>query len=149
MVLHFGPTAQQEINDWVAKATHDKIQTLLADTLTEQTAMVVLNAVYFKGLWKDKFDTAATQAHPFTLAGGRVVSRKLMYRHEDMQYQRGAKFAAVRLPYKGDRIAMYVFLPRLRRPIGGLLRHRSISQNSTVFGCASAYRNSTSSTRRH
>jgi serpin B len=110
MVLH-GPTAQHEINDWVAKATHDKIQTLLADTLSDQTAMVLLNAVYFKGLWKDKFDTAATQAHPFTLAGGRVVSRKLMYRHDDIQYLRRQNFQAVRLPYKGDRIAMYVFLP--------------------------------------
>ena len=110
MVLH-GPAAQHEINDWVAKATHDKIQTLLADTLSDQTAMVLLNAVYFKGLWKDKFDTAATQAHPFTLAGGRVVSRKLMYRHDDIQYLRGQNFQAVRLPYRGDRIAMYVFLP--------------------------------------
>jgi serpin B len=119
MVLN-GPAAQHEINDWVAKATHDKIQTLLADTLTEQTAMVVLNAVYFKGLWKDKFDTAATQAHPFTLAGGRVVGRKLMYRHGDIQYQRGANFAAVRLPYKGDRIAMYVFLPDSGVPLADL-----------------------------
>ncbi|HTD59041.1 MAG TPA: serpin family protein [Gemmatimonadaceae bacterium] len=110
MVLQ-GPAAQHEINDWVAKATHDKIQALLADTLPDTTVMVLLNAVYFKGLWKDKFDTAATQAHPFTLAGGRVVSRKLMYRHGDIQYQRGANFAAVRLPHKGDRIAMYVFLP--------------------------------------
>jgi len=110
MVLH-GPAAQHEINDWVAKATHDKIQTLLADTLPDETAMVLLNAVYFKGLWKDKFDSAATRPHPFALAGGRVVSRKLMFRHEGMQYRRGQNFQAVRLPYKGDRIAMYVFLP--------------------------------------
>jgi serine protease inhibitor len=110
MVLH-GPAAQHEINGWVAKATHDKIQALLADTLPDTTVMVLLNAVYFKGIWKGKFDTAATRPHPFTLAGGRVVSRKLMFRHEHMQYRRGQNFQAVRLPYKGDRLAMYVFLP--------------------------------------
>jgi serine protease inhibitor len=110
MVLH-GSEAQHKINDWVAKATHDKIRTLLADTLPDETAMVLLNAVYFKGLWKDKFDTAATRSHPFTLAGGRVVSRKLMFRHEWMRYWRGPNFKSVRLPYKGDRVAMYVFLP--------------------------------------
>jgi len=119
MVLH-GPAAQHEINSWVAKATHDKIQALLADTLPDETAMVLLNAVYFKGLWKDKFDSAATRPHPFTLAGGRVVSRKLMYRHADIQYRRGANFAAVRLPYKGDRIAMYVFLPDSGVPLADI-----------------------------
>jgi serpin B len=34
-----------------------------------------------------------------------------MFEHEHMQYRRGQNFQAVRLPYKGDRIAMYVFLP--------------------------------------
>ncbi len=131
MVLH-GPTAQQEINGWVAKATHDKIQTLLADTLPDTTVMILLNAVYFKGLWKDKFDTAATRAHPFTLAGGSVVSRKLMYRHDDTQYQRGAKFAAVRLPYKGDRIAMYVFLPDSGVPLADVAATIDFSKFNSV-----------------
>ncbi|HZS61502.1 MAG TPA: serpin family protein [Gemmatimonadaceae bacterium] len=110
MVLH-GSAAQRAINGWVAKATEDKIQSLLPDTLPDETAMVVLSAVYFKGIWKHKFDTLATRSHAFTLGNGQVVTRKLMFRHERIQYHRGNHYQAVRLPYRGDRIAMYVFLP--------------------------------------
>ena len=131
MVLN-GPAAQRDINDWVAKATHDKIQALLADTLPDTTVMVLLNAVYFKGLWKNKFDTAATRSHPFTLAGGRVVSRKLMFRHEWMQYRRGPNFKSVRLPYKGDRIAMYVFLPDSGVPLADVAATIDFAQFSSV-----------------
>jgi serine protease inhibitor len=105
------PEAMREINEWVAEATHDKIPTLLSHTLSDSDAMVLLNAVYFKGAWQSKFDTAATRPHPFTLTNGRVVNRPLMNREARIQYERTREFQAVRLPYAGDRLAMYVFLP--------------------------------------
>jgi serine protease inhibitor len=105
------PEAVREINAWVAKTTEGKIPTMLSAPMPDSAVMLLLNAVYFKGLWRDPFDTAATRPHAFTLAGGSVVTRRLMFRQGSMQYQRGANFQAVRLPYHGDRTAMYVFLP--------------------------------------
>lgn len=103
--------AVDEINAWVAGATNNKIPRMLSKPPSDSAVMLLLNAVYFKGLWQDRFDTAATRPHPFTLAGGNVVTRRLMFRFGQMEYQRRANFQAVRLPYRGGRTAMYVFLP--------------------------------------
>ncbi len=105
------PEAQQQINAWVAEATKGKIPTMISGPLPDSAVMVLLNAVYFKGLWRDKFDAAETRPHPFLVAGGTAVTRRLMFRHATMQYQRGPNFQAVRLPYRGNRMAMYVLLP--------------------------------------
>jgi serine protease inhibitor len=44
------------INDWVGEKTNNKISDLMkAESLNADTAMVIVNAVYFKGLWDDPF----------------------------------------------------------------------------------------------
>ena len=38
------------VNDWIAEKTHDKIQKML-DTDGPDLAMLLINAIYFKGKW--------------------------------------------------------------------------------------------------
>eukprot|EP00002_Diphylleia_rotans_P017544 TRINITY_DN3405_c0_g2_i5.p1 TRINITY_DN3405_c0_g2~~TRINITY_DN3405_c0_g2_i5.p1 ORF type:complete len:310 (-),score=72.13 TRINITY_DN3405_c0_g2_i5:177-1106(-) len=54
----------KQVNDWVAKATHEKITTLLEDNPGGIEA-VILNAIYFKGAWKSKFDKRDTELAAF------------------------------------------------------------------------------------
>jgi serine protease inhibitor len=110
LVLH-GAEAERRINAWVAQATKGKIPGILGDTLPDVTAMVLVNAVYFKGAWRGVFDTAQTKPHPFTLADGSTTSRLLMSRRSTLLYGRDTGMQIVRLPYRGGRIAMYVILP--------------------------------------
>ena len=127
LVLH-GDAALQRINDWVAKATNDRIRSILSDTLPENANMVLLNAVYFKGKWIDPFDSTDTKAHSFALPHGRVESRQLMERQAFMLYARDTNVQVVRLPYQGGRIAMYVLLPdsgkSLSKLVSGLTSKR-------------------------
>ncbi|GFW64691.1 uncharacterized serpin-like protein TK1782 [Trichonephila clavipes] len=53
-----------EINEWAKNQTNGKI-TSLVDSLDPSTKMVLLNAVYFKGLWKFEFDKSKTEKDVF------------------------------------------------------------------------------------
>ena len=47
----------EQVNDWCSNKTHGKIKKIL-DELTDDTAMILLNAVYFKGEWSSKFESS-------------------------------------------------------------------------------------------
>lgn len=110
LVLH-GTAPMEQINRWVATATHDRISSILSDTLPDTASMVLLNAIYFKGKWLDPFDSAATIEKSFTTSKGRREARRFMDRSDEIGYAADSGMQIVRLPYQGGRIAMYVVLP--------------------------------------
>ncbi len=105
--------ARGTINHWVEVATHDKISDLLhPGDLEAGTAAVLVNAIYWKGKWRQPFDEAETRSDPFTLADNSTVTTKLM--HLDYQdfavlHRNGVK--AISLPYEGGEVSMVVLLP--------------------------------------
>ena len=66
--LAFDNTAVNQINDWVSRKTHDRIQKMVT-SIDPNDVMYLLNAIYFKGGWAEKFDSDATQSRPFTPDG--------------------------------------------------------------------------------
>ncbi|CAL1297718.1 unnamed protein product [Larinioides sclopetarius] len=50
----------EEINDYVREETNGKIDKFF-DELSPSTLLVLLNAVYFKGEWKTRFETEETR----------------------------------------------------------------------------------------
>ena len=56
--------AVQEINNWVARKTANKVKNIVSkDEVTSSTALVLVNAIYFKGDWLHKFrDKLTTDA---------------------------------------------------------------------------------------
>jgi len=48
------------INDWVSEQTNGKIKDLFKSSITSDTVLVLVNAIYFKGLWKYPFDQKNT-----------------------------------------------------------------------------------------
>ena len=69
------------------------------------------NAIYFKGRWLDPFDKKLTKDRPFHPAAGAVTNLLMMEMSKKFTYRKGSGYQAVRLPYTGDDLAMYVFLP--------------------------------------
>ncbi|UCD95055.1 MAG: serpin family protein, partial [Candidatus Zixiibacteriota bacterium] len=49
-----------EINQWVAKETKEKIKSII-DRIRPEDIMVLINAIYFKGMWTCKFDPDDTR----------------------------------------------------------------------------------------
>src|SRR6185437_10182113 len=75
------------------------------------TDLVLANAIYFRGKWLDPFDANLTQERPFHPAAGAAKNLPMMEMSKKFTYRKGSGYQAVRLPYVGDDLAMYVFLP--------------------------------------
>ena len=63
--------ARVAMNRWVEDKTRQKIRELIpSGGLDADTRLVLVNAVYFKGMWVLQFRRAATRDEPFHLEGG-------------------------------------------------------------------------------
>jgi serpin B len=104
--------AEAEINQWASDQTHGRI-TGIANGMIDPvyTDLVLANAIYFKGKWLDPFDAKLTKQRPFHPAVGDVKNLPMMEMSKKFTYRKGSGYQAVRLPYMGYDLAMYVFLP--------------------------------------
>ncbi len=104
--------AETEINRWASEQTRGRINGI-ADGMIDPlyTDMVLANAIYFKGRWLDPFNAKLTRERPFHPAKGAVKNLPMMEMSKRFAYRKGSGYQAVRLPYLGWNLAMYVFLP--------------------------------------
>ncbi len=104
--------SRQIINSWVEKKTKDKIKDLIPPRgVDEWTAMVLTNAIYFKGDWKIKFEKKDTERGPFAVSAKDKVEIDMMHIEEKFKYYSDEKLRALELPYKGNELSMLVLLP--------------------------------------
>jgi serpin B len=100
------------INAWVESKTKGRITDLIpAGGVTDDTRMVIVNAVYFKGRWALEFDETATSDEPFYLEGGGQVRAPLMHQQEEVRYLRADGFQVVDLDYQGSDLSLLLLLP--------------------------------------
>jgi len=111
--LDFGKpsAAEAEINQWASDQTHGRITGIANGMITPYTDLILANAIYFKGKWLDPFDAKLTKERPFHPANGAVKNLPMMEMSKTFNYRKGSGYQAVRLPYLGYNLAMYVFLP--------------------------------------
>jgi len=98
------------VNEWVNKQTHERIKSIL-EPGDERGRVILINAIYFKGLWSHPFKTEDTKQAQFTLLEGRSKNVKMMHQAGTFFYFKGESFQAVRLPYGRERLQMVVMLP--------------------------------------
>jgi serine protease inhibitor len=103
------PNAVPTINDWVSTSTVGKIPTII-DRIESDQVMFLINAIYFKGSWRTRFDPSRTVTAPFHAIGG-DQSAKLMRREGTMRWLQTPDFEAIDLPYGNGAYAMTVVLP--------------------------------------
>ena len=82
--------------------------------LTPLTRLVLVNAVYFKGLWTIQFRSDLTRNEPFHLPGGGSVSAPLMHQTGTVRHLKTNGYKAVDLEYRGCDVTMLVILPDKR-----------------------------------
>jgi serine protease inhibitor len=104
------PSAKNQINQWASEQTNGKIKTVIQDIKPEHV-LFLLNALYFKGDWKTRFDAAKTADAPFTLADGRKTSVLMMRLDSPMRRTFRPSYSAFELPYAMGKYVMTVLLP--------------------------------------
>lgn len=104
------------INNWVKTNTEGKIEKIL-EMLDPNSVCVLLNAIYFKGIWENQFDEKKTHEAPFRLSETKETKVPFMYQKGDFRLLEKDDYQAIALPYKGNLMSMIVMLPQ---NVGGL-----------------------------
>lgn len=120
------PQAASSINSWVSEHTQNKIKQIVTPSTLQNSLLVLVNAVYFRGRWVSEFAPNVTKPGKFTCANGIPKQVALMRQEsEHIGYRREKTFTVVYLPYEsypGPQTAMYVLLPDNPNGLPALLR---------------------------
>ena len=107
----FTDGTKTEIREWVRKKTGG----MIADydpILKENTAVDLLNAIYFYGEWATKFQTDNTYEQEFTPLSGTAVPVPMMHRNDGkIRFYEADGFRGAELLYQGGGKAMDLILP--------------------------------------
>ncbi|XP_006861956.1 PREDICTED: glia-derived nexin isoform X2 [Chrysochloris asiatica] len=111
-------SACDSINMWVKNETRGMIDNLLSpDLITgELTRLVLANAVYFKGLWKSRFQPENTKKRTFVAADGKsyqvpMLAQLSVFRCGSTSTSNDLWYNFIELPYHGESISMLIALP--------------------------------------
>jgi len=104
------PGAVGMINAWIEDKTHDKIQNMVS-SLPDNLAMLLVNAVYFKGKWKHQFEKDDTHDRSFYVTPDAPVDVPMMYQKQKFALAGTDNATLVELPYGQGNYSMVIMLP--------------------------------------
>ena len=100
-----------QINQWVSDKTHTLIPKIYNEPQSAELALVLANALYFKGAWHTPFDKANTRPGVFHNANGSNVMTDMMTVRAEYQSTSTDKFQSITLPYGNGDFSMTIFTP--------------------------------------
>ncbi len=104
---------RKEINDWVYDETREKIEDLIAPgVLTDDTRMVLVNAIHFLGPWLKEFDPEQTRENHFYLQGREFVMADFMHSTDTLPYFEDEGMQLLEIPYSENNFSMVILLPK-------------------------------------
>lgn len=108
---------KENLDAWASRNTAGLIPESGID-VTQNTRLVVQNALLFAAQWDSPFEAGSTSQEDFTLAGGKTIKADLMHDTRAIPHATGQGWAAVRLDYAGgekntagSQLALDVVLP--------------------------------------
>ncbi|KAK8771422.1 leukocyte elastase inhibitor-like [Amblyomma americanum] len=112
-----GKDVVKEVNEWASKKTRGRIPRFLEEIPEESTKMLVLNAMYFKGDWKTKFDPEFTDDRVFSNYDGSISRVPIMFIINTFNFAHDDELNvdALQVPYADDQYSMILMLPRNRQ----------------------------------
>jgi len=104
--------ARLEINRWVAEQTKNRIPELfLPGTISDQTVLVLANAIFFKGQWAKPFDPKRTRPGEFHVSPEQTVQVPMMFQHGQYHHAEFKELQLLELEYAGKSASMVILLP--------------------------------------
>lgn len=114
------PATLDAINNWVEQNTEGKIQNILG-RIPDNAFMYLINAIYFKGIWTNSFDTKDTYSGEFTDEKEGVSQVDYMTAEMDINYFNNDLFTAIELPYGDKDYAMIILLPNENKKVRDII----------------------------
>lgn len=107
-----GKRIVEDVNRWVSEKTNRMIPEIIQEPFDENTACLLVNALYLKNAWAREFDPDATRRRRF-IHGYEDVERIefLNAGHTSFPYLKGEGAQGVALPYDDGRLAFFALMP--------------------------------------
>lgn len=105
--------ARRQINKWVKEKTQEKISELLpGGSVSADTKLVLVNALYFKADWMYKFNKNATKVAQFFSSENQHFNVSMMEaKNDEFYYARDEDVKILGIPFKDETMFMYFILP--------------------------------------
>lgn len=106
--------SRQLINKWVEEQTENKIRDLLKPGMvTGMTRLALVNAIYFKGNWLQRFNAQDTKEMPFKINQKENRPVQMMYQKKKFpfNYIYDHRVQVLELPYVKEELSMLILLP--------------------------------------
>ncbi|MBD3362267.1 serpin family protein [Candidatus Dojkabacteria bacterium] len=105
--------AVELINSWVDKNTNNKIQKIVEFPIESDVIMYLINAVYFKGIWKYEFNSELTENKSFKNTDGSESQVPMMQLEKEFEYFENEEIQVVSLKYgETEKVEMIIVLPK-------------------------------------
>lgn len=106
--------SMKSINEWVSKQTSGQIPRLLNEPLDPMTIMILMNVVYFKGLWEHPFPKHNTWDSFFyqTNSTSKIVPFMMLENTLGYFYDETINYSFLELNYTGGKVSMLIILPK-------------------------------------
>ena len=118
--IDFGKSdeARNTINSWAEEKTMGKIEELLPKgSISPNTKLVMVNAIYFYGSWKHQFNASLTKKRDFHIMSNgtkeKTVKVDMMSQWGNFKFCRldGINAEILKLDYTEERLSMLIILP--------------------------------------
>ncbi len=113
------PEAYLAVNGWIEDNTNGLIKDMLSG-FEDNTVMLLVNAIYFKGKWKSEFDKGKTVEKTFYKSDGSTSEVPMMKQVSDYKLYSGEGFVLAEFPYGQGNFVMDVILPDTQNGINTL-----------------------------
>lgn len=117
----FNEATRKTINDWVSKNTNGKINEIIRDTLSTETLMIIVNALYINQEWLYPFNPNHNRDDKFYNSKQNTVKTTFMFLEEKLDYFEDANVQIVELPYKHD-FVFQIMLPKEKIQLSSVLK---------------------------
>lgn len=104
------PNTIELINNWISNQTEGLIPKMVKE-IDPYLAMMLVNAIYFKGIWHTQFDKSKTTKENFTAADKQSVATSFMNLDAAFKINVNQDFNMVHVPYKNKKFEMVLLKP--------------------------------------
>jgi len=116
------PSSVGTINDWVSQQTNGKIPKIVSQ-IKDNDIMFLINAVYFKSIWANKFDPKNTANMTFIPGGNYTITQTPFMRGSEMSCNVYLSDDAdlLELPYSNNRYSMVIVMPPAGKTVNDVM----------------------------
>nr|XP_046268393.1 protein Z-dependent protease inhibitor [Scatophagus argus] len=99
------------INEYIKLKTHDKVMEMIS-TLDAMTRLMLINTIFFQGVWQMPFNPNFTENAPFYIDNYSIVQVPMMFQEDKFYMMEDVALGAkvLKLPYQ-EGVSMLILLP--------------------------------------